>query len=306
MVGTSTPTRRALTTGAPVLFVLLWSTGFIGARFGLPYAEPFTLLLIRFSLSTVLLAVLSVALRAPWPRTAAGFGHSMVAGLLLHAVYIGGVFLAISLGMPAGITSLIVGTQPIFTAMFAQSMLREHVAPRQWLGLLLGFVGVGLVVGEKLLGQSASAQAISAGGMAAALCALFGTTAGTLYQRRFCGNIALTSGSAIQYAATSVVMLVLALTTETMQITWSFTLVATIAWLILALSLGAILLLFWLIRQNAASQVASLFYLVPPITALEAYVLFQERLGWLALVGMLFAAAGVALVILRPTPVPPQ
>lgn len=288
--------RATLAGLAPAVFVLLWSTGFIGAKFGLPYAEPFTLLLLRFSLAAALLVGLALALGAPWPRSPLQIFHVVVSGLLLHAVYIGGVFEAIRLGMPAGVTSLVVGLQPILTAIIAQALLRERVAARQWLGLLLGFAGVGLVVGEKLL-DGATAQSISAEGMAIATVALLGTTLGTLYQRRFCTDVSLTSGSAIQYIATTAVMLVLALSLESMRVVWSATLIATVAWLVLALSLGAILLLFWLIRQNAASRVASLFYLVPPLTALEAFLLFNERLGLLALGGMALAVAGVALVL---------
>lgn len=295
------PRRLKLVAWAPAVFVLLWSTGFIGAKFGLPYAEPFTLLLIRFALATLVLCGLALALRAPWPRSPSQIAHVVVAGLMLHAVYIGGVFEAIRLGMPAGITSLVVGLQPIITAVLAQLLLSERVSSRQWLGLLLGFAGVGLVVGEKLLSGDA-AHPISAAGMACASVALLGTTGGTLYQRRFCANVSLTSGSAIQYIATSAVMLIAASSFETMQVRWSWTLVATILWLVLALSLGAILLLFWLIRQNAAAQVASLFYLVPPITAVEAFLLFNERLGLLALAGMALAVLGVALVITRPAP----
>jgi drug/metabolite transporter (DMT)-like permease len=291
--------RVNLAAWAPPLFVLLWSTGFIGAKFGLPYAEPFTLLLLRFGLASLLLIGLALALRAPWPRTPLAVFHIVVAGLLLHAVYIGGVFVAISLGMPAGVTSLIVGTQPVLTAIFAPLLLKERVVARQWLGLLLGFAGVGLVVGEKLVVAGSAVHAITTTGMLAAVLALLGTTFGTLYQRRFCATMSLTSGSAIQNIATSLVMLVAAWSFETMQVQWRLPLIATVAWLVLALSLGAILLLFWLIRQNAASRVASLFYLVPPLTAIEAFLLFNERLGMLALAGMALAMLGVALVLGR-------
>lgn len=306
MVAVSSLDRRQVFAAlAPVIFVLLWSTGFIGARFGLPYAQPFTLLLMRFSLSALLMVVLSVAIRATWPTRREGL-HSMVAGLLLHAVYIGGVFTAINLGMPAGVTSLVVGTQPVLTAILAQIALREQISPRQWLGLALGFAGVGLVVGEKLLAHTTAVQDITVAGMASALCALVGNTVGTLYQRRFCVNVPLTTGTAFQYAATSVVMLVLALSTETMHVVWSPTLILTLLWLVLALSFGAIMLLFWLLRQNAASRVSSLFYLVPPFTALEAYFLFNEQLGLLAIGGMVLAVIGVALVLGRRTGSKPQ
>src|SRR5689334_7681498 len=229
--------RQNLATWAPPAFVLLWSTGFIGAKFGLPYAEPFTLLLLRFGLASLLLVGLALALRAPWPRTPLAVFHVVVAGLLLHAVYIGGVFVAIILGMPAGVTSLIVGTQPVLTAIAAPALLKERIVARQWLGLLLGLLGVSLVVGEKLVASGGAAHAISGAGVLAAVCALLGTTFGTLYQRRFCANVSLTSGSAIQYIATSVVMLAAALSFETMRVQWSIYLILTVAWLVLALSL---------------------------------------------------------------------
>src|SRR3954466_14505348 len=229
--------RMSLAAWAPPLFVLLWSTGFIGAKFGLPYAEPFTLLLLRFGLASLLLVGLALALRAPWPRTPIAVFHIVVAGLLLHAIYIGGVFVAISLCMPAGVTSLVVGLQPVLTAIFAPALLKERIIAQQWLGLLLGLVGVGLVVGEKLGATSSAVHAITSAGMLAAVLALLGTTFGTLYQRRFCTDMSLTSGSAIQYIATSVVMLVAALSFETMRVQWSLTLLATVAWLLLALSL---------------------------------------------------------------------
>jgi drug/metabolite transporter (DMT)-like permease len=291
--------RMHVAAWASPVFVLLWSTGFIGAKFGLPYAEPFTLLLLRFGIASLLLIGLALVLRAPWPRTPLAVFHIVVAGLLLHAVYIGGVFVAISLGMPAGVTALVVGTQPVLTAIFAPSLLKERIVVRQWLGLLLGLAGVGLVVGEKLVVAGSAVHAITSAGMLAAVLALLGTTFGTLYQRRFGAGMSLTSGSAIQYIATSVVMLVAAVSFETMRVQWHLALFATVAWLVLALSLGAILLLFWLIRQNAASRVASLFYLVPPLTAIEAYLLFNERLGVLALAGMALAMLGVALVLGR-------
>lgn len=290
--------RPTLAAWVPAAFVLLWSTGFVGAKFSTPYAEPLTLLLVRFSVATLLLAGLARALGAPWPRSPAKLLHVMVAGLLMHALYLGGVFEAIRHGMPAGIAALIVGLQPILTAVLAPALLRERVAARQWLGLLLGFAGVGLVVGEKLIGSDA-AQAVSGPGLLAITLGLLGTTLGTLYQRRFCADVPLSTASALQYLATSAVMAVGALAFETMQVRWGLELIAALAWMVLALSLGAILLLFWLIRQNAAARVASLFYLVPPITAIQAFVLFNERLGPLALGGMALVALGVAQVLRR-------
>lgn len=291
------PTTKQPTLGvlAPGLFVLLWSTGFIGAKEGLPYAEPFTFLALRMVIACVLLAVLSGLRRARFPRTVADLGHTAVAGLLLHAGYLGGVFYAIDHGMPAGLSSLIVGLQPILTAVLAQPMLRERVSPRQWGGLALGFAGVGLVVEERV--GAALDHPIERGAFVAVGIALLSTTAGTLYQKRFARQIDLTAGAAIQYAAATLVLGGLAVSFETMAIDWTPRFVFALAWLVLVLSLGAILLLLRLIREHSVSRISSLLYLVPPMTALEAYLIFDERLGLVALLGMLLVVLGVFAVL---------
>lgn len=287
-----------LSTLAPLLFVLLWSTGFVGAKLGLPYAEPFTFLWVRMVIVVGLLTGLAWLLRSPWPKGWALNLHIGVSGLLLHAGYLGGVFFAISRGLPAGLSALIVGLQPILTAILAQYLLRERVNALQWAGLLLGFVGVALVVGDKALG--ARLLSIEPSAFVAIGLALLCTTLGTLYQKRFASQMPLVGGTVVQYIAASAGLFVLALLfRETMQIRWTPQFVLSMAWLVLVLSIGAILLLMYLIRHNSASTVASLFYLVPPATALEAYFLFGERLGLLALAGMGLAAVGVALVVRR-------
>ncbi|GIW33900.1 DMT family transporter [Meiothermus sp.] len=287
-----------LSTLAPILFVLLWSTGFVGAKLGLPYAEPFTFLWVRMLLVVGLLAGLAGLVRSPWPKGWALNLHIGVSGLLLHAGYLGGVFFAISRGLPAGLSALIVGLQPILTAVLAQFLLRERVSGVQWAGLLLGFAGVGLVVGEKAL--SARLLSIEPSAFVAIVLALLCTTLGTLYQKRFAVQMPLVGGTVVQYIAASVGLFVMSLLfRETMQIHWTPPFVFALVWLVLVLSVGAILLLMYLIRHNSASAVASLFYLVPPATALEAYFLFGERLGGWALLGMGLAAVGVALVVRR-------
>jgi drug/metabolite transporter (DMT)-like permease len=289
--------RSALfSTAAPWIFVLLWSTGFIGARFGLPYIEPFTFLLIRFLIATSLLALIVVALRAPWPRTRGDAGHAAVVGLLLHGGYLGGVFFAIDRGMPAGLSALIVSLQPVLTAIVAPTLLGERVGGRQWVGLGLGLVGVALVVSEKLFVPGATAT-ITGGALIAAAIALVSTTAGTLYQKRYGGAIPLLSGTSIQYLAAAGLMFVLAFGFETRQVNWTPQLFFAMGWLIIVLSFGAILLLMVLIRERSAARVTSLFYLVPPATALEAYLLFGEQFGVIALVGLVVASLGVALVV---------
>jgi drug/metabolite transporter (DMT)-like permease len=285
-----------LAVAAPWIFVLLWSTGFIGARFGLPYIEPFTFLLIRFLIATALLAAIVVVLRAPWPRWRADAGHAAVVGLLLHGGYLGGVFFAIDRGMPAGLSALIVSLQPVLTAIVAPALLGERVGGRQWLGLGLGFLGVALVVSEKLFLTRATA-AVSAAALTAATVALFSTTAGTLYQKRFSANIPLLSGASIQYLAAAGLMFILAFGFETREVQWTPQLFFAMGWLVIVLSLGAILLLMLLIRERSAARVTSLFYLVPPATAIEAYLLFGESFGLVALSGLAVATLGVALVV---------
>mgnify|MGYP000014476584 FL=1 len=274
----------------PGVFVLLWSTGFIGAKLGLPYADPFTFLFLRFAILTALLVVIALAFRAPWPSTWAAVARVSVVGLLVHGVYLGGVFSAIHVGLSAGVAALIVGLQPLLTAVGAGAFLGEKVKPRQWLGLVLGLVGVVMVLGDKLNIDGGSLD-----GIAFAVAALFGITAGTLYQKRHGDAMDLRSGSAIQYAVAGVPMLVLAWIFESGEVQWSGELVFALAWLVLVLSLGAISLLYILIRRGAASKVASLFYLTPPVVAVFAWVLFDETLVPMAMVGMGVVVVGVAL-----------
>ena len=283
----------AWTAVAPAVFVVLWSTGFIAAKAGLPFAEPLTFLTARFAIVAAIMLPMAVLVGAPWPRGGT-IAHVAVVGLLMHASYLGGVFAAIHLGMPAGLVALVVGLQPILTAIVVGPMLGETVSWRQWLGFVLGFGGAALVLSERYgFGSGGS------GGIAApvlAVCGLFGATAGTLYQKRFCAQVNIWTGAVIQYAAAAVPIAVLAYAFETMRITWSGPFIGAMAWLVLVLSLGAVSLLYLLLRRGAVSKVASLFFLIPPTTALIAWAMFGERLGPAALAGMAVAAAGVALV----------
>lgn len=285
----------------PALFVWLWSTGFIGAKYGLPYAEPFTLLLIRMLLTLGVLVVLAMLLKTRWPTWRAT-GHLAVTGLLVHGCYLGGVFYAIQDGMPSGIVSLVVGLQPLVTAGIAVLVLKEAVSWRQWLGLGLGLLGVTLVLLEKFGGAGHSGSAFSLLTLTWALLALAGISLGTVYQKRHGTGADLVAGTFIQYGAASVFFAAGAFMLETREVVWSIELKLTLAWLVLGVSVGAILLLMWLIRRGAASQVASLFYLVPPVTALEAFWLFDERLGWLAITGGVISITGVAMVVSRKRP----
>ncbi len=274
---------------ATLLFVLLWSTVCIGAKLRLPPSESLTVLAIRFSLVLVLMTVLALAMRAPWPRDARQWFHIGVTGLLVHAVYIGGVFVSISKGLPAGVTSLVVGIQPLLTAVAAGWVLKEAVLARQWFGLSLGFVGVALVVSGKL----GTAYGLDA--LWPSLAALLAITVGTLYQKRFCPSFDWRTGSVAQFLPTAVATSVAAGLTESLHVEWAPNFIFALAWLVLVLSLGAVSLLKMLIRRGSAVNLASLFYLVPPCTALVAWLLFDERLSGIALVGMVLAVWGVYL-----------
>lgn len=292
----SSPHPQAISTFTsftPLLFVALWSTGFIGAKFGLPDAGPLTFLSLRYAIVLVLMGALAWATRAPWPRTVREWLHIGVSGLLVHAVYLGGVFIAIGKGLPAGVAALVVGLQPVLTALGAGVFLGERVRPAQWLGLALGFVGVGLVVAHKVV-TGASGGALL-GMLLPVVVALLAITAGTLYQKRYCHAFDLRSGSVIQFLPSLLATLLVASQTETLQIHWTGSFVFALAWLVLVLSLGAVSLLNVLIRSGSAVNVASLFYLVPPCTALIAWALFGETLTGLALLGMALTVFGVWL-----------
>lgn len=273
----------------PFLFVLLWSTGFIGARLGLPHIEPLTFLFIRYVAVIACMAAIALATRAPWPVDSKAWMHIGVSGLLVHGVYLGGVFIAIHQGLPAGVTSLVVSVQPLLTAVGAGMLLGAVVLKRQWAGLALGLFGVGLVVAGKL-GAEFAAQAL-----APAIVALFGITAGTLYQKRYCPALDWRTGSVAQFIPTALITGAGAWLTETGRIDWTGELYFALGWLVLVLSIGAISLLNWLIRHSNAVNVASLFYLVPPCTALFALILFGEKFSGMALVGMGVTVAGVYL-----------
>lgn len=274
----------------PLFFVFLWSTGFIGAKYGLPYAEPLSFLLVRYGLVIALMTVIALTTRAPWPNVPMQWVHIGVSGVLVHAVYLGGVFVAIKHGLPAGITALVVGMQPLLTALGAGWLLGEKVSGRQWAGLALGFVGVGLVVSGKFGDAALGSMLIPA------LVALLGITAGTLYQKRFCAKFDLRTGSVIQFVPSALVTALAIALFEDFQVEWTGQFAFALGWLVLVLSIGAISLLNLLIRSGSAVNVASLFYLTPLSTAVIAWVLFGERLSLLAIVGMLLAVSGVYLV----------
>lgn len=278
---------------APALFVVLWSSGFIGAKFGLPYAEPFTFLSVRMAFGVALFAVIVAASRPVWPPLRFVL-HSAVTGLLAQGLYLGGVFVSLHLGLPAGLSALIPGLQPVLTSTIANRWLGERVGLRQWVGLGLGALGVYLVVQGRL-----EIGGTSPGAWAAIVIALIGITVGTLYQKRYATGVDLRISMLVQLAASELLFAPAAFAFESRTIAWTPDFVFALVWLVFVLSFGANLLLFWLIRQQAATRVASLFYLTPAVTALMAWLLFRETLDPLSLVGMAVCAVAVILVNLQ-------
>jgi drug/metabolite transporter (DMT)-like permease len=281
--------QAALSIGIPALFVVLWSTGFVFAKLGLPSAEPATFLAVRFLFVIPLLLVIALALRVRWPSPT-GAAHSAVVGVLMHVVYLGGVFSAIEKGVPAGVSALIVGMQPLLTATLVGPMLGERVKAIQWSGLLLGLVGLVLVLREKLaLGQGSTFGYLLCFG------ALAGITIGTIYQKRFCARIDLVAGGVVQFTAALIVTAVLAVAFESMRVAWTTDFIIAVSWLAFVLSVMTVALLMWLIRRGAAAKVASLFYLTPAVAALMAWPLFGETFALVGLLGLALTIIGVAL-----------
>lgn len=285
----------------PWVFVLIWSTGFIVARYGMPHAPPFGFLALRFALSALCFVAWAQLARAVWPRGAGQWRHLLVTGMLMQAGYLGGVWSAVKLGMGAGTVALLVGLQPVLTAVWLSrnvaapvSSAPARLATRQWLGLALGFGGLVLVVWPKLgMGE------VSAVNLALAVFALLSITTGTLYQKRHVEPCDVRTAGAVQQLAAFVVCAPLAWA-ETEAIRWHPHFVGAMAWSVLALTLGGSSLLYLLIQRGAATQVTSLLFLVPPTTALMAWPLFGESMGMLSLVGMALTALGVAWVVRQP------
>jgi drug/metabolite transporter (DMT)-like permease len=274
---------------APAVFVLLWSTGFIGTKYVLHNAEPLTYLAIRMAVVVGIMVLIAAIARPKWPDLA-GVGHSIIAGLLVHGFYLGGTAVAISLSIPAGLSALMPGLQPILTSTIANRWLGERVSPLQWIGLLLGLGGVVLILHDRpLTGQAGW-------GWLASVVSLVSITLGTLYQRRFCSGIDWRAGNLVQYLAVTALFTAGAFLFETREVHWTAEFVLSVAWLAVVLSIGSIGLLYWLIRRSAATSVASLFYLVPAVTSAMAYILFGEKLDGIALVGMAACAAAVFVV----------
>ncbi len=284
----------------PAVFVLIWATGFIVARYGMPYAPPFTFLAVRMSLSLVCFIVWVTLAGVRWPQTGAQWLHLGVTGVLMHAAYLGGVWAAVKGGMGSGLAALIAGIQPVLTAIWlsATGSGTSKVTRRQWAGLVLGFAGLVLVVWRKLTDGSPGDH-VTATNFSWAVMALVAITAGTLYQKRFVQPCDVRSASAVQLLAAALVLWPLALL-EPESIQWNAQVVGAMAWSVLGLTLGGSSLLFMLIQRGAAASVASLMYLVPPTTALIAWGLFREPITLVTLAGMALTAFGVALVVRAP------
>lgn len=287
----ASPARFATGTFAlPLLFIAMWSSGYVVGRLAVPYAGPFTLLALRFGVAAIVLLLVALAARAPWPASARQLGHLVIVGLLIQALQFSGLYTALKLGVPAGESALIVGTMPVFTLLGAGLFLGEQVGRKQWLGMAAGTVGVALVVWHKLGAGSAGL-----GAYAAAVVALAGITLGTLYQKKFCAGMDLRTGGCVQLTVATLVALPLALVVEDFDVQWTPTLLFASSWLSLVNSIGATSLLFLLVRKGEAGKVASLFYLIPGMTALMAYAVLGETLSPLSLAGFAASAGAVWL-----------
>jgi drug/metabolite transporter (DMT)-like permease len=280
---------------APGLFVFLWSTGFIGVTYGIPYSPPFYFIAIRMAIASLLLFIAISFLRRSQPLTRSILWPSTLIGLTLHGAYLGGCFFAASRGMPAGVVALIVSLQPVLVSLFAAKYLNEPLKARAVSGLILGLAGLFVVVIPRI--NMTGDNAISSVAVAASVIGLLGGTSGTILQKKYGGAIPTLAGTSIQYAATALVLLVLALLFEEPNITWSPEFIGAMTWLVLALSFGAILLLFFLLSHGSAASVSSLYYLVPAVTAIMAFFMFDEHISVLSLIGTAITVVGVWLVV---------
>lgn len=285
---------RALIRAMPAVFVLIWSTGFIVARYGMPHAPPMKFLVVRYALSILCFLPWIGLAGVSWPRTRVQWLHLAVTGVLMHAIYLGGVWAAVKAGMGSGLSALIVGLQPVLTAIWL-SATGGRVAARQWTGLVLGFVGLVMVVSRKF-GQGGEANWLN---MSLAVAALLSITLGTLYQKRFVTRCDVRTANVVQLGAAFMATLPLALM-EVEAMDWNAELCWAMAWSVLALTLGGSSLLYLLIQRGAATTVTSLMYLVPPATALMAWLLFAEPISALTIAGTALTAVGVSLVVRQP------
>ena len=297
------PAIRLAVAAAPVVFVLMWATGFVVARLSAPHADPLTFLGIRFPIAGVLFALIALALAAPWPGARQAF-HASVAGAFLHGGYLGPVYWAVAHGMPAGVSALIVGLQPLMTAIIASWMVQERISLRHWSGLGVGILGVALVVSPKLELGHGLADGITPLTTAVNLLGALSISFGTVYQKRFATALNLAIGGAWQYVGASLAVLIPALLLEDLRFDGSFQAWFALGWSVIVLSLGAITLLMLMIRLGDVGRVSSLIFLVPGVSALMAYVLFGETLSLIQIAGMAVCAAAVLIVTRKRSPPP--
>ena len=297
------PAIRLAVAAAPVVFVLMWATGFVVARLSAPHADPLTFLGIRFPIAGVLFALIALALAAPWPGARQAF-HASVAGAFLHGGYLGPVYWAVAHGMPAGVSALIVGLQPLMTAIIASWMVQERISLRHWAGLGVGILGVALVVSPKLELGHGLADGITPLTTAVNLLGALSISFGSVYQKRFATALNLASGGAWQYVGASLAVLIPALLLEDLRFDGSFQAWFALGWSVIVLSLGAITLLMLMIRLGDVGRVSSLIFLVPGVSALMAYVLFGETLSLIQIAGMAVCAAAVLIVTRKRSPPP--
>ncbi len=283
---------RAIT---PLIFVLLWSTGFIGAKYILPYAEPFVFLTIRYFFATLILVALAKILKESLKISKAAIKQSMIVAVFLHVIYIGGVFYAVFIDIPAGITAVIVSLQPILVSALAMPLLKEKISYRQVFGLALGFIGVFFLLSPKLFEGDLS-TGFSTFGIICCVLALLGTTGGYLLQKKGGADIPFLAGTAVQFATSTIIFAIAAVIFEPLTVDITLEFVLALTWIVVALSIGSIFLLYYLLRRDSASSVSSLYYLVPPLTALQAYYFFEERIKGIGLIGMALAALGTLIV----------
>lgn len=276
------------------LFIFFWASGFVAAKYGLPYAEPFTLMAARFVVGAAILVPACFVLKATWPKTLRDTTHILIAGFGVQTVYLIGVYYGIWFGISTGVTALVVGLQPLLTGVLAGFVLKEKVTPRNWVGLVLGFIGLGLVVWDRVLAPTDALW-----GLAMLLMGLAGITLGTLYQKKYCGPFDVRAGVALQNVMSCIVMLVLAVIFESMIIDWTGEFVFAVLWSAIGLSVFAICLYYWLVQRGAAARITSLIYLSPPTTAVMGWAMFGEILSWQAIAGMAVAMTGVALAVLN-------
>jgi drug/metabolite transporter (DMT)-like permease len=280
---------------SPLIFIFLWSTGFIGAKYILPYAEPFVFLTIRYFFATLILVVLAKILKESLKISKAAIKQSMIVAVFLHVIYIGGVFYAVSIDISAGITAVIVSLQPILVSLLAIPLLGEKLSYRQVFGLALGFIGVFFLLSPKLFEGDLS-TGFSTFGIICCVLALLGTTGGYLLQKKGGADIPFLAGTAVQFATSTIIFAIAAVIFEPLTVDITLEFVLALTWIVVALSIGSIFLLYYLLRRDSASSVSSLYYLVPPLTALQAYFFFDEKIKGIGLIGMVLAALGTLIV----------